>query len=199
MFQVAASGKSIETASGPQALLNDSQPLTKLDVTNGVSFQTLNILFNHEPPQPPNSSPWYTTTLLYQFKHGYTYTPADWMMWQNSSPTTPGNPGVGSSATTFYPFGDDTAGYDAKQAIAGTITSNPGTLMAQTVYNNSGSIVTTTDALIYATVDSTYMYIYCMKRTQATIGGSVIPLYLIGETINLRTYVFTEPSTTSSY
>lgn len=193
-FNVAANGSDIKSATGVNSLLSMNNPFTKLDTTNIVSFQTISLLFNSEPPQPPAVAPFYSNTLLKQYKHGYNYTPSVWMMWQNGSPAFPAAPASGSSATTFYPFSDDTSGYTASQTIAGTILiGGPSSILAIVAYNNAGSTLNTTDALFYITADSTNVNLYIMKRTLATINGAVIPLYLAGTTINIRLYVFVEP------
>lgn len=197
-FDVSSSGSDVQTASGPDQLLNIKNPFTKLDVTNINSFQTIKLIFNHEPPQSPAAAPYYTDTLITQFKHGYNYIPAIWFSWQNNSPAFPGTPASGSSATTFYPNGDDTAGETAYQATIGTIESG-NSLLAQTVYNTGTSVPTTTNASIYATVDNTNVNFHVIKETLATVGGSVIPLDLIGVILNIRLYVFAEPGTTSTY
>jgi hypothetical protein len=174
-------------------------PYSKLDTQNIVSFQTISILFNKEPPQSPSSTPYYTSTLIYQFKHGYNYISSPWMNWQNDSPSFPSSPASGSSATSFYPNGDDTAGRAAWDAIDNSTIDNGASVVALTEYNNSGPVITTTQAILYVTVDTTSIYIYVMKQTLATIGGNVIPLYLAGTTLNLRVYAFVEPANTSTY
>lgn len=202
VFAVAANGSSIQEASGPSELLSISKPFTKLDVTNIASFQTIQLLFNHEPPQPPAGSPYYTNTLVYSFPHGYDYIPSIWMEWQNNSPTIPPTPPPGSSATTYFAFGDDSAGYAAyDQIVNGNTEANPPCAVAVVNYNDgSGSGAGGfTQALLYATVDDVNFNLYIMKQTLGTVSGSVLPLYLNGTILNVRTYVFTEPATTSTY
>lgn len=199
-LQVALSGQSISTASGPSSLLNDTQPLTKLDVTNIVSFQTIRLLFNSEPPQPPASSPYYTNTLIKSFTHGYSYTPTVWMLWQNPSPASPASPGSGSSATNFYTFGDDTGGYDGKTAMNGTfVTATYNNYCAEVFYNNGSGAISSTLGFLYVTADDKNINLYFMKYSVTQFGGSAIPLYMAGTTLNIRLYVFTEPATTSNY
>lgn len=195
MFQVAINGQSVQTAAGPQSLLNDNNPLAKLDTTNQVSFQTINVLFNSEPPQAPSSAPFYSNTLITSFNHPYTYTPSIWMMWQNPSATFPPDPtSPSASATTFYAFGDDGAGATAKQTIGGSIVGGTASnLMALLRYDASGTVISPTDALFYATADATKVYLYLMKRTLATVGGNIRPLFIIGESLNVRLYTFVEP------
>lgn len=200
-FAVSSNGSDVQTATGPQQLLSIGKPLTKLDITNQVSFQTIQLLFNHEPPQPPNSAPFYSNTLVYQFPHGYDYVPATWMEWQNHSPAFPLAPGIGSSNTIFYPNGDDSAGLTAYDAIVNNaiIGGSSNSLVALTQYNNAGSTSFTTSASLYLKADKININLYLLKETIETIGGGVIPLFLIGVILDLRIYVFTEPGTTSTY
>lgn len=78
----------IKAATGPQAIFSTQFPFTKLDKTKTASFQTINLLFNREPPNPDgtiNKGP--LTTLVYQFAHGYNYIPSTWFLMQNPSQT----------------------------------------------------------------------------------------------------------------
>lgn len=195
-FAVSTSGSSIQTALGPQALLSMKNPFTKLDTTNKNSFQTISLLFNHDPTQPPNASPYYADSLLYQFAHGYQYIPATWFSWQNPAPSFPSPPGSGGSATTFYTFGNDEANAEVLPTTASQIS-----LFATTQYNaGSGAFIATT-AVLYTVIDTTNVSIYMRKDAvrQTSLGGSVVPLDVIGESVNMRLYVFTEPATTSTY
>lgn len=192
MFQVSQTGQSVYTATGPQQLLNDNQPLSKLDTTQDVSFQTLSILFNHEPPQP-SSGTGYSQTLIYQFKHPYTYTPAIWMTWQNTSPAYPAAPGTGGNATTFFDFGDDTAAANVP-GVGGTTGL---ALYARSQYNSDPTYGTNgTTGFYFAKADTQNVYIYFEKNGFIT---PYAPLYVIGTTANMRVYVFAEPATTSTY
>lgn len=200
-FSVTSSGTSVQQATGPNVLLSMNNPFTKLDVTNPVSFQTISLLFNHEPPQPVAPTPLFTDTLVYQFKHGYDYVPAIWLMWQNPTPQFPPNPTIsGTSATTFYPFGDDTSSL----AYIGGTQENvfvQSTQIASVNYNLSGSVLTTTSAMLSAIADETNVYIHIVKQAivYITPGNIVIPVNLNGVTLNMRCYVFTEPATTTVY
>lgn len=196
---VVQSGSNVQSATGTEILLNSKIPFTKLDTTNIISFQTISILFNNEPPQPVGLGG-YTQTLIYQFSHGYSYIPSIWMMWQNDSPEFPAFPSSGNSATTFYAFGDDTSSAAAIDLITGNSAVNDsGSVIGLVIYNNAGSLLETTWAYLVATVDNKNVNIYVMKYASVVIGGNAIPLYLAGVTLNLRTYIFTEPATTSTY
>ena len=194
-FAVAANGQSVQTATGPQSLLTASKPLSKLDTTNIVSFQTISILFNNEPPQPTTSVP-ITDTLLYQFAHGYTYIPDVWMIWQNPAPAYPASPPAGGTATTFNAFGDETA--------SGNIISSATQLSiyADVAYNDPGYgfVGNFSDAFLYLIVDNTNVSIYMRKIANLeTSASTVIPVFVIGTTVNIRIYAFVEPGTTSTY
>lgn len=190
-FAVSSNGNSVQTAVGPAALLTIKAPMTKLDVTNLVSFQTISVLFNTEPPQPTVSVSTADVQLA-QFPHGYSYIPAIWMAWQNSSPAYPPRPSSTGTATTFYDFGDDSAAAD----IPGVGNATQLSLYARVDSYPFGS----TGAFFYVIVDATNVTLYLRKFVlQGASGGGVIPLYIIGTTANLRLYVFTEPATTSTY
>jgi hypothetical protein len=190
-FSVSSNGSSVETAAGPQQLLANKRPLVKLDTTKTQSFQTISILFNHEPPQPSPST-FVSDTLIYQFAHGYNYIPTTWMAWQNPAPAYPGAPGSGGTATTFNAFGDDTAAYNIPSVGGATQLS----LLADVAYNDPGYGFTGnfSDAFLYMIVDATNVSIYVRKVANiATSGGAIVPVYLVGVTVNLRVYVFVEP------
>lgn len=199
-FAVSASGSSVQEATGPQQLLSMNNPFTKLDTTNQSSFQTIQLLFNSEPPQPPSGSPFYSNTLVYQFPHPYNYVPATWLSWQNNSPAFPGDPGSGNSNMVLFPNGDDSAGVNAYDAIElGQIDISNTTLVALEQYNDGGGVGGATQALLYSKADADNINIYFMKQTIETVGGSVIPLFIIGVILDIRVYVFTEPGSISTY
>ncbi len=196
---IVKSGYDVQSATGTNILLNSDYPFTKLDTQNIVSFQTISLLFNREPTQPPGTAPYYANTLIYQFPHGYNYVPSPWLMWQNSDPEFPPSPGNGNTATTFYPFGDDTSGGDAITIMNSSGSLNANSYLALESYGEQGTSVQVTSALLFATADVTNVYIYIMKVCLGTLSGSIFPLYLAGVTLNIRCYVFCEPSTTSTY
>lgn len=194
---VSSTGASIQTANGPQSLLSGKYPMTKLDTINLVSFQTIRILFNHEPPQPDLNAG-FTDTLLYQFKHGYSYPPAIWMTWQNPSPAYPAPPtSVGASSTTFYDFGDETASSNIPAVGSTTQLSQFAELAYDDQFGGTGNY---TNAFLYCVVDATNVSIYVRKTwLQTDANNNVRPIFLIGVFVNIRIDVFTEPATTSTY
>lgn len=199
-ISVVKSGANIQNPTPQETILNSTQPFTKLDTQNIVSFQTISILFNSEPPQPPITAPFTTDTIIYQFEHGYTYVPSVWVQWQNQSPAFPDSPGTGASATTFYPFGDDTIGPKLLGLTQQGETNDVSTLAFVTFGFGTGAAIAT-GADLYVTIDDTNVYIHIVKTTIefVTGGSSSIPLFLAGTTLNLRCYVFTEPASTSTY
>lgn len=195
-FAVSATGVSVNTASGPQSLLSAHAPLMKLDVTNVQSFQTMNLLFNHEPPGPPSSGG-FVDTQIDQFAHGYEYIPAFAFTWQDPAPQFPAAPPVGSSALTLFNFGDDSAASNIS-GVGGTTALS---LFAQLQYTFTGpNTITPSNAFFYAIVDTTNVTLYVRKVTQLIPSlGAALPINIIGTSANFRYYVFAEPGTTSTY
>lgn len=195
---VVTPGTNIQNPSLQNVIMNSTIPYTKLDTRNLASFQTISLLFSHEPSQPA-ALDGYTNTLLYYFPHNYTYIPSTWLMWQNQSPAFPAIPSNGNSATTFYPFGDDTASNAAMgNILQGSAIGSTSTCAA--VYTTeSGVTYNTTSGFLYITVDETNVNIYFLKVSYVTVGGNVVPLYMAGTTLDIRVYVFAEPASTSTY
>lgn len=79
-ISISAPGHDVLTANGPDLTLNSQYPFAKLDSTSDNSFQTINISFAHEPPNPNGASVFYQRTLVYSFAHGYTYVPSTWFL-----------------------------------------------------------------------------------------------------------------------
>jgi hypothetical protein len=96
LMQVSQIGTTTKTATGSQVTFNTKYPFAKLDKTNLVSFQNISIQFYNEPPAPsgtyPDIGP--TTTLVYQFVHGYTYVPSTWFLMQVTPSSTVSYPPV---------------------------------------------------------------------------------------------------------
>lgn len=196
---VVTPGTNIQNAPLSSLVMNSTIPFTKLDTQNIVSFQTISILFNGEPTQPPAGSPYYAITPIYQFAHGYNYIPSIWLMWQNSSPEFPADPSVSNSNTTFYPFGDDTATTEVLSSIETGLDNATGTLAIEHYNDTVQGVIPVTGADLYVTMDDTNVYINIMKSNYATVSGSVVPIFLAGVTLNVRCYVFTEPANNSVY
>lgn len=73
-------------ATGADVLLDINNPHTKLDTTNLVSFQNINLTFITNPAEPSLGN--VTTTLVYSFPHGYSYFPSYWCLFQITSRAT---------------------------------------------------------------------------------------------------------------
>lgn len=197
MLQVSATGRSVGTATGPQNLLNDSWPLIKLDTTVEESFQTISILFNHEPAQPDPGT-FIMDTLLYSYPHPYTYAPSTWMEWQQPAPAYPAAPtSPGGSATTFPAFGDDSA---ASNGVNGGSATQLSLYADLAYYDASLGEGNYTTAILYTKADTKKVYIY-MRKIGLRPNGSGLPqpIFVIGTSVNMRVYVLTEPGTTSTY
>ena len=79
-IQVSKPGTDLRTASGTDITLNTLQPFAKIDSTKPDSFQLINILFLHEPPNPDGSTTFYQRTLVHHFAHSYKYVPSTWFL-----------------------------------------------------------------------------------------------------------------------
>lgn len=58
-----------------QVVLNTDNPFIKIDTQNKAGFQTILLLITNDPPEPvaPATDAY---TVVYKFKHGYTYVPS---------------------------------------------------------------------------------------------------------------------------
>lgn len=99
---VSAPGTSLRGAVGTDITFNTRYPFAKLDSTNKVSFQAINIEFLHDPPNPNGTSVFKLITNIYTFPHGYKYIPAIWCIFNRTA-------GAGDqgdlSVTKFGPYG----------------------------------------------------------------------------------------------
>lgn len=198
-FSVASNGSRIQTAVGPNSLLSIENPLTKLDTTNKISFETISILFNNEPPQPAANS--FTNTIIHTEAHGYNYIPSIWMNWQNPAPNPTISPlGAGDHALRTFAFGDDSNSVELLGDINGAPTGvYEQSLIGEDIYNDGITIYLTTIAYLVITADKQNIYLSVLKENIKPIAGSPTPIHLAGITLNVRIYVFTEPATTSTY
>lgn len=113
-IHISEEDKNAYTSTGTDLLLDMDSPLAKLDSSNDVSFQNILLTFNTEPPNPDGVTSFNRDTEVYRFKHGYSYIPATWMMYQNLTPDSVGSvaystiggviasPDAGSAAYLFY-------------------------------------------------------------------------------------------------
>lgn len=77
-IKISSANTSVNSASGPDLLMSTKYPFEKLDVTKSVSFQTINLTFLNNPPDPSVGNQ--TNTLFYSFAHGYSYIPKIWTL-----------------------------------------------------------------------------------------------------------------------
>lgn len=73
---ISAPGTNASTISpsSAQAVMNTAHPFIKIDTQNTNGFLTITLSIVNDPPEPSGGTDKYT--ILYQFKHGYTYIPS---------------------------------------------------------------------------------------------------------------------------
>lgn len=98
---VSAPGKSLRGAVGTDVTFNTRYPFAKLDSTNKVSFQAINIFFAKDPPNPDGTISTSLTTMVYTFPHGYNYISKIWCIFQRTGAGDQGNFAV----TKYGPYG----------------------------------------------------------------------------------------------
>lgn len=170
-FNVSSPGTDATTASEAQLLMSLKYPFAKLDSTNPVSFQNINLTFLNEPPDAPldgsgfSGHTTYKRTLVYQFPHGYKYQPTTWCM----SLSTLEDPDL--SHPLAYQNGN--------MILLGFV---------------GGSLGGATEAVLWVTADKNNVYLYVIKQTQADGNGNFPSpeVQLVGSTVRLRVYVFVE-------
>jgi hypothetical protein len=74
--KVSKNGVDSTVAQGTDVVLTTKYPIAKLDKTNKASFQNIYLNITRNTPLG--------TTLIYQFKHGYSYIPSTWTMFNIS-------------------------------------------------------------------------------------------------------------------
>ncbi len=81
-FGIAISSPNVNvgSASNSQLLLTSKYPFVKLDTQKPISFQTIFLFFNNDPPEPVGAGT--VNTTVYSFAHGYTYVPRVWGLFQ---------------------------------------------------------------------------------------------------------------------
>lgn len=63
-----------QNPSANKMTLNTKYAQLKIDTTNAAGFQTLTLSLINDPPEP--TPPGHRYTIVYQYRHGYTYKPA---------------------------------------------------------------------------------------------------------------------------
>lgn len=96
-------GVNVQGASLNNTTFTTKYPLAKLDRTNTVSFQNINLTFLNDTAAPPLAGS--NSVLVYSFAHGYKYIPSHWMM------------GSLTGGTNNYPYIED------EEALLSSITN----------------------------------------------------------------------------
>lgn len=74
-IKITQPGTSVGAAGLNQTTLNTAYAQLKIDTINTAGFQTLTLSIVTNPPEPVGPAT-HKYTILYQYKHGYTYKPA---------------------------------------------------------------------------------------------------------------------------
>jgi hypothetical protein len=70
-------GVDVANATASQEMLNTSYPALKIDTQNAAGFQTILLSILTDPPEPNVGIGQYETyTIVYKYKHGYSYRPS---------------------------------------------------------------------------------------------------------------------------
>lgn len=67
-------GVDVVNATTAQVVMNTSNPFIKIDTQTTTGFQTIKLLITNDPPEPVGPAT-DSYTVVYQFAHGYKYTP----------------------------------------------------------------------------------------------------------------------------
>lgn len=158
---VSAPGKSLSGAVGADITFNTRYPFAKLDSTNKVSFQSINIEFLNDPPNPNGTTVFELDTVIYPFPHGYKYIPTIWCIFQR----TAGEGDQGDFSVTKYgPYGYENG-----------------------VIAVSSAVDSANSALLTLRADETNIYIGVNKKYVAAHGPVV---NLSGYNLLVRVYAF---------
>lgn len=155
-MKVSRNGVDAKVATGNDLILTSQYPLAKIDSTKKASFQNIRIQFN-------NNIPLQTPTIVYQFAHGYNYTPTVWSLCQIF--------GIASPYKTGWNYLTD---------------DGPMLVM-------NGSFGPVYAVTFWTEVDATNVYFYLYRWYDQTIVESPnINVTIAGMSLRIRTYVFAE-------
>jgi hypothetical protein len=116
---ISQSGTAVNGAAANQIIMNTSNPFIKLDTQNPQAFQTITLLIVTDPPNAPSAFV-DSYTVLYKFKHTYTYIPSLETLFYLVSPP-PSALGYQTYAQdTIFLGGPDLTGSATVYAIADT-------------------------------------------------------------------------------
>jgi hypothetical protein len=188
-LRVSLPGTDVNTASGTDILLS-SYPLFKLDTANPVSFQSLELTFNTEPPNPTPGN--ITLTEVYSAPHSYSYTPRCWLVWQNPSPIPYVEPAAGNQAAYRPQFGDEMGGNAFQVGLEnGEILT--GSIVSAVTYNDAGSIYNNlAQSVLIVRTDATNVSLLLYKDRAANFPAVTIEANIINVILNIRLYVFVD-------
>jgi len=125
-LKISVPGVEVNNAKNNQLVLNSKYPFIKLDTQSTVAFQTINLVFFKDTPEPVGPSWLDTYTTVYQFKHGLNYTPKVWALFQVVTPPV---------GTHFY------QAYFHEAGVIGAHTVDDEVSMYYTVDNQNVNIV----------------------------------------------------------
>lgn len=162
-ISVSAPSTSILGAVGSDITFNTRYPFAKLDSTNKVSFQNINIFFANDPPNPDGTTSFEQNTIIYTFPHGYKYIPAIWCIFQRTGFGDQGD----FSNTKYGPYGYEN----------GIICVSNASDFAQF-------------ATLNLTADETNIYLSITKNYRHDIVFVDPPVNLIGYSLLVRIYAF---------
>lgn len=155
-LKVSRNGTDAKLVEATDLILTSKYPLAKIDSTKAGSFKNVRIQFN-------NNVPLNVPTVVYQFKHGYNYTPSIWSLCRIF--------GLASPYLTDYNYIIDDGPVMTYRGAGGAI---------DVVY-------------FWAEADATNVYYYVNRIADTTAyAPTVINVTIAGVSLRIRTYVFVE-------
>lgn len=109
ILKVSLPGFDVNTASPEECVIDSRYNTPKIDVQKG-NFQSFQVNFNNEPPDPTSAGT-STETIIYQREHGYDYVPQTWVECDYTATF---------GTFTFPVYGPGTAGLGAVSAFDAT-------------------------------------------------------------------------------
>lgn len=75
-IRITQPGVGVDGSTLNQQTLNTTYAVLKIDTTNAAGFQTLTLSIINDPPEPVGLPPYHKYTVVYKYRHNYTYKPA---------------------------------------------------------------------------------------------------------------------------
>lgn len=97
---ISTPGNSVNGATAQQIALNTNNPFIKIDTQNPAGFKSILLIITTDPPEPSGGAT-DSYVILYQFAHGYNYTPSMEALFYESSPP----PAANAYQQMFLDFG----------------------------------------------------------------------------------------------